>query len=78
MHDPAGSTISPDSETERLQLVRRLYALDTYNIIDADPDQAFDDIVLIAAQLCDAPIALCSLVERDRQWFAARIGQPAP
>lgn len=52
--------------------------LDTYRILDTLPDEAFDDVVRLASMLCDAPIALVSLVDRDRQWFKARRGFDAP
>jgi PAS domain S-box-containing protein len=53
---------------------RRLDALREYAILDTPPEQAFDDIVQLAAEICDAPIALVSLVEADRQWFKAVVG----
>lgn len=52
----------------------RQRALDTYRIVDTLPETAYDDIARLAAMACDAPIALVSLVDRDRQWFKARIG----
>src|SRR5688572_13144051 len=53
---------------------RRLKALHQYRILDTDPEQAFDDLTLLAAQVCGTPIALISLVDEDRQWFKSRIG----
>jgi signal transduction histidine kinase len=52
----------------------RLAALRGYEILDTDAEPDFDDIVALAAQLCDKPIALISLVDSDRQWFKARVG----
>jgi anti-sigma regulatory factor (Ser/Thr protein kinase) len=52
----------------------RLKALHQYKILDTDPEQAFDDLTLIASQICGAPIALISLVDEDRQWFKSRVG----
>jgi GAF domain-containing protein len=52
----------------------RQRALDTYRILDTPPDAAFDDIARLASALCDAPVALVSLIDRDRQWFKARQG----
>ena len=55
---------------------RRLKALHDYRILDTDPEQAFDDLTLLAAQVCGTPIALISLVDEDRQWFKSRMGVP--
>ena len=52
----------------------RAAALLELQILDTDAEQAFDDIVYIAAQTCDAPIALVSLLDGERQWFKARVG----
>ncbi len=52
----------------------RQRALDSYHVVDSLPEQAYDDIVRLAAVLCDAPIALVSLIDRDRQWFKAEQG----
>lgn len=52
----------------------RLAALAKLEILDTPPEAAFDDIVAIASALCRTPIALVSLVDRDRQWFKARTG----
>jgi len=52
----------------------RLARLDRYNILDTPAEQGFDDIVLLATQLCNTPVALVSLVADDRQWFKAKIG----
>lgn len=52
----------------------RLATLYAQGILDTAPEVGFDDIVRLATRLCDAPVALISLVETDRQWFKARIG----
>jgi GAF domain-containing protein len=55
----------------------RLTALSEYHIVDSAPDQGFDDLTQLAAQICGTHIALVSIVDRDRQWFKARIGMQA-
>ncbi|MFF9549828.1 PAS domain S-box protein [Methylobacterium fujisawaense] len=54
----------------------RLAALAAFDILDTPPERGFDDIVHLARRLCAAPVALVSLVDRDRQWFKARAGFP--
>jgi anti-sigma regulatory factor (Ser/Thr protein kinase) len=48
-----------------------------YRILDTDPEQAFDDLTLLASHVCGAPIALISLVDENRQWFKSRVGLTA-
>lgn len=52
----------------------RLEALNAYGILDTPPEKGFDEIVMLAALICETPVALVSLVDRDRQWFKARQG----
>lgn len=48
--------------------------LDGQHLVDSLPEAAFQDIVTLAALICDAPIALVTLIDRDRQWFKASTG----
>lgn len=52
----------------------RQRAVDIYRIVDSLPEAAYDDIVHLASLICDTPIALVSLLDRDRQWFKASRG----
>jgi PAS domain S-box-containing protein len=52
----------------------RLLALRSYSVLDTNPEPAFDDLARIAARIMDAPIALVSFVDEERQWFKARYG----
>ena len=58
----------PANETERL------VALRDYGILDTPPESAFDDLTRLAAQICETPIALVTLVDAQRQWFKSRLG----
>ena len=59
------------SEAERLAAVR------SYGILDSPPEQEYDDLVLLARTICDAPIAVLTLADGDRQWFKAVVGMDA-
>jgi GAF domain-containing protein len=52
----------------------RLAALRRYRILDTDPEQAFDDLTQLASHVCQAPIALITLIDTDRQWIKSRVG----
>jgi GAF domain-containing protein len=52
----------------------RVAALDRYAILDSEPEQSFDDLVTLAAQICKVPIAMLSLVDDHRQWFKSKLG----
>lgn len=53
---------------------RRLKVLWQYEVLDTVPEEVFDDLVELASAVCDAPIALISLVDESRQWFKAKVG----
>jgi two-component system, cell cycle sensor histidine kinase and response regulator CckA len=53
---------------------RRLKVLWQYEILDTVPEEVFDDLTELAARICEAPIALISLIDEDRQWFKAKVG----
>ncbi len=58
---------SPD-EAERLAALRR------YEILDTSPEQAFDDLTLLATHICNAPIAYIGFIDADRQWLKSQVG----
>jgi PAS domain S-box-containing protein len=53
---------------------RRLEVLWQYAVLDTPPEEAFDNLTALAAQICKAPIALISLVDENRQWFKSKFG----
>ena len=58
----------PEDEETRLASLRQLRVLDT------EPEERFDRITRLAVAVFDVPIALVSLVDRDRQWFKSCYG----
>ncbi|NCT09979.1 MAG: GAF domain-containing sensor histidine kinase [Flavobacteriia bacterium] len=55
----------------------RLKDLESYHILDTIPEEDYDNIIAIAAQICDTEISLISLIDEDRQWFKSRFGLEA-
>jgi len=53
---------------------RRLKVLWQYDVLDTVPEEVFDDLTELAARICEAPIALISLIDENRQWFKAKVG----
>lgn len=62
----------PSDETHRL------CALDELKLLDTPPEERFDRLTRLAARTFNTPIALVSLIDRDRQWFKSRQGLEAP
>ncbi len=65
-------------KTSHESAVARRDALDRYGVLDTPPEAPFDELALLAAQFCQAPIALISLLDQDQQWLKARIGLDLP
>ena len=43
-------------------------------MLDSPREPEFDEISALAAQVCDTPIALVTLVDAERQWFKSSLG----
>jgi signal transduction histidine kinase len=52
----------------------RQHALEEYSILDTLPEQEYEEITLLAAQICRTPISLITLVDTKRQWFKSHRG----
>jgi PAS domain S-box-containing protein len=53
---------------------QRLAALYEYDLLDTPSEELFDAFTRLAAQICDTPISLITLVDRNRQWFKSTVG----
>ena len=52
----------------------RLQVLQSFDVLDTGPENTYDDITNLTAELCDAPVCLVSLVDKERQWFKSKVG----
>ena len=52
----------------------RLAALEELGILDTAPETHYDDLVKLASEICETPMAIVTLIGRDRQWFKAKVG----
>ncbi|HEX8697675.1 MAG TPA: PAS domain-containing protein [Myxococcaceae bacterium] len=53
---------------------QRLRALYRYGLLDGPPDPEYDTLVQLTAELCQVPIALMALVDREHLWIKAQVG----
>lgn len=53
---------------------QRLKVLWQYDLLDTVPEEVFDDLTELAARICEAPIAMITLVDEKRQWFKSKMG----
>jgi diguanylate cyclase (GGDEF)-like protein/PAS domain S-box-containing protein len=68
------SVPSPESGSPSWTEADRLAALRSFHVLDTEPEAAFDEITASAARICNAPMALVSLVDDVRHWFKCEIG----
>lgn len=60
--------VLPKNEEERLKEVK------SYQVLDSLPEKAYDEITSLAATICDTPVSLVSIVDKERQWFKSHPG----
>jgi class 3 adenylate cyclase len=60
----------PSNEAQRLR------ALEEYEIVGSEPEQAFDDLAELAAQLCGCPLGYVNLITEKHRWMKACYGLP--
>jgi len=65
IYDPPSTTWS---ELDRWK------AIESYDILDTPREEDYDDIVKLAATICNMPVSLVTLVAEGRQWFKAGVG----
>ncbi len=64
---------APPAIENEVQRLRRLQSLD---LLDTEAEAVLDAFTELAASITGMPIALITLVDRDRQWFKSAVGLP--
>jgi hypothetical protein len=57
-----------DTEAKRLEALRQ------YQILDTEPEEAYDNLAQLAAFICGTSISLVNFIDENRQWFKAKVG----
>src|SRR5699024_3265214 len=73
---PRGNVTQTPTRTERSGTDEdaRMSAVHGYELLDSPPEGIFDEITALAAYLLRVPIALVTVVDSDRIWFASHYG----
>lgn len=58
----------PKNEAKRIEILWQ------YDVLDTPPEKSFDELTSLAAYICEAPVALITLVDENRQWFKSKVG----
>ncbi|HLP91005.1 MAG TPA: PAS domain S-box protein [Nostocaceae cyanobacterium] len=53
---------------------QRLNVLYQYQILDTQPDEVFDELTQLAADVCETPVAFISLIDDQREWLKSKVG----
>jgi two-component sensor histidine kinase len=62
----------PKNEAERLNNLR------SYCLLDSEPEEDYDNLTSLTADLLETPICVISLIDKDRQWFKSKVGLSVP
>ena len=63
-------TLASDSHSESA----RIAALKSYELLDTDKENIYDQLTWLASQICGTKFSLITLVDQERVWFKSRIG----
>lgn len=58
----------PENESARLRAVRQL------GMLDKLPQETYDNITALAQEICEAPVALLTILDEEKQWFKSKKG----
>ena len=68
------STAAGSVEILAVERKRRALIIQSMAVLDTPPEDGFDALARLAANVCSAPIALVSLIDEERVWFKAAHG----
>jgi GAF domain-containing protein len=71
---PGGGVVNPATSSTPLREAERRAALEAYDIVDAPVEEAWDDLVRMAARICGRPMAALSVMDAAGQGFSAEVG----
>lgn len=60
----------PANEEQRLAILKE------YGLLDTFPDEDYDNITKLVSTICEVPISLITLIDRDRNFFKSHHGIP--
>lgn len=65
-----------DHQTKELSLPEqlRIQELNRFNIMDSGTEAEFDNLMTLAAQICEVPVAQINFIDESRQWSKAKVG----
>ncbi|SDM85454.1 PAS domain S-box-containing protein [Pedobacter steynii] len=52
----------------------RLLALKSYELLDSGAEKEFDRITELASLICESPVSMIALLDKNRQWFKSKVG----
>lgn len=52
----------------------RIHSLKSFSILDTLPESDYDNLTLLAAEICDTPVSFISFIDEERQWFKSTYG----
>ncbi len=73
-----GQAGTPEHLQAALTDSRRMEAIHRFALLDTPAEEAFDRLTRFATTVLDAPVALISIVDEERQFFKSSVGLPEP
>jgi serine phosphatase RsbU (regulator of sigma subunit) len=59
---------------EHVKEAERLLNLESYHLVNVKGEKDLDELTYLAAKICEVPIALISIITKEKQWFKSKIG----